>query len=228
MYYIINISFYRVIFLHTKVLGGWDMEQMMVFISAFLVIDAISMTVFANSLWELPQNINKGNIDYHLLRPVSSLFMLSVRDFAADSCVNLFMAFSILIWSLYSYSGEFNGMLVLTFLVLVFFGALLRYLVRMVFIIPTFWFHSGHGLEMIFFNLNRFIERPDRIFKGMVRLILTTVVPFSVMASFPARLLLDGFSISILLHFIVVFLCFTVFISWFWNRGLRAYSSASS
>ncbi len=81
---------------------------------------------------------------------------------------------------------------------------------------------------MLFFQLNRFIERPDAIFKGAVRVILTSVLPFSVMASFPARLFMDGFSWGVFLHFMGVFVGFALFINWFWKKGLRAYSSASS
>ena len=32
----------------------------------------------------MPLAINRGELDYHLIRPVSPLFMLSLRDFAAN------------------------------------------------------------------------------------------------------------------------------------------------
>lgn len=227
-YYGINIGFYRILYIHTDLLGGWRMDQMMIFISGFLVIDAISMTVFANNLWMLPEYINKGELDYYLVRPVSSLFFLSVRDFAANSFVNLLMAVGIMIWTLARYPYPLSAGMILFFVVLIILGALLRYLVRMIFIIPIFWFHSGHGLEAVFFSLNRFIERPDRIFTGAVRVILTTVLPFSVMASFPARMLFEAFDPMILVHFCLVLLFFFIAVSWFWHKGLRAYSSASS
>lgn len=227
-YYAINIAFYAVIFHHTALLGGWDMDQMLVFVSGFLLIDAISMTVFANNLWFLPDAINTGNLDFYLIRPVSSLFMLSVRDFAADSFVNLVMAVVFMIWALGRSRPAFALSSILLFVVLILLGALLRYLLRMVFIIPTFWLHSGKGFDMVFFNLNRFIERPDRIFTGPMRVLLTTLLPFGVMASFPARILLDGFSWGVVLHMTVVTAAFAALVLLLWRRGLAAYSSASS
>ncbi len=227
-YYAINIGFYSLVFMHTDILGGWTMDEMLIFISGFLVIDAISMTVFANNMWMLPEYINKGELDYYLIRPVSSIFFLSLRDFAADSFVNLIMAFGIMIWAINRYPDPLPLHLIATFVFLILLGAFLRYLVRMVFVIPTFWLHSARGFEMIFFHMNRFLERPDRIFTGWVRVILTTVLPFGLMASFPAKLLLDGFELTTLFHFSAIIVMFFFLVKLFWKIGLKAYSSASS
>lgn len=204
------------------------MDQMFIFISGYLFIDAISMTVFANNLWMLPEYINKGDLDYYLVRPVSSLFFLSLRDFDASSFVNLLMALGIMVWSVMRYPEPLSLATIFLFIILIILGAVLRYLVRMMFLIPTFWLHSARGFEMIFFYLNRFIERPDKIFFGWVRILLTSVLPFGLMASFPARLLVDSFSIPILLHFIAVLAFFFFIVQWFWKKGLRVYASASS
>lgn len=228
-YYLINLGFYGVVFLHTDVLGGWTLDEMMIFVAGFLVVDAISMTVFANNLWMLPEYINRGDLDYYLVRPVSSLFFVSLRDFAADSFVNLLMASGIMVWSLMRYPETFPGHRIALFAAMIIVGAILRYFVRMAFIIPTFFTHSGRGFEMVFFHLNRFIERPDRIFYGSVRMILTTILPFCLMASFPARILLEEpFNYRLLAHFAAVTAIFAATVALLWRLGLRAYSSASS
>ncbi len=75
LYYGINIGFYKIIFSHTTALAGWNEPQTMVFVAGFLVVDAINMTVFANNLWMITDYINKGELDYYLLRPVMKLFI---------------------------------------------------------------------------------------------------------------------------------------------------------
>ena len=228
VFYIVNILFYQVIYSHTDLIGGWSREQMMVFVGAFLVVDALSMTLFSNNLMGISFFVNRGDLDYYLIRPVSSLFFLSLRDFAVNSFVNLLMATGILVAALIHYSGPTPPPIVLLFLILILNGTYLRYLVRMCTIIPVFWLHSNRGLEMMFFHLARFLERPDTIFTGPVRLILITAVPFALMVSFPARLLFDGFQGKILLHILIVTAALTAVVLYFWKRGLRAYSSASS
>lgn len=209
-------------------LGGWTEEQALVFAAGYLFLDAINMTVFANNAWLLPIYINRGDLDYHLVRPISSLFFLSVRDFAANSFLNLIMAALLLVWALGRYSGPYGPGDVLLFVVLLFNGAILYHLLRLLTIIPVFWIQWGRGFEQLYWGLSRFMERPDRIFTGWMHRLLTTVLPFSIMASFPARLLLEGFSWPILLQISVVTAFVFVCVVFLWRRGLRAYSSASS
>jgi ABC-type uncharacterized transport system permease subunit len=72
------------------------------------------------------------------------------------------------------------------------------------------------------------MERPDGIFTGWTRRVLVSVFPFCLMASFPARVFLEGPRWGILLHFCAVLTAMCVFVVWLWGKGLRAYSSASS
>jgi len=227
-FYAVNFLFFEVVFRHTDVLGGWSENQMIVFIAAFLVIDGISMTLFSNNLWMLATYVNRGDLDYYLVRPVSSLFVVSLRDFAANSFVNLLMACGIMVWALVRYEGVLTFTGVLLFVVLILNGAYLRYCVRMMTIIPVFWLHSARGLEILFFHMARFVERPDRIFTGATRVILTTVLPFCLMASFPARILLEGVDLGLIAWIAGVTVLFTLVMLVFWSAGLRAYSSASS
>lgn len=227
-FYAVNILFFKVIFLHTSVLGGWTENQMLVFIAGFLLIDAMSMTLFSNNLWVLSMSINRGDLDYHLVRPVSSLFFCSLRDFAANSFLNLVIAVGIFAWALVRYEGPVTVAGTTLFILLLCNGTYLRYCVRMLTIIPAFWLHTSGGLEYVFFHMARFVERPDRIFTGVTRVILTTVLPFSLMVSFPARLFIEGFNVGLFLGILVVTAAFTAVMLVSWKAGLRAYTSASS
>lgn len=228
VYYAINLAFYKIIYLHTPLLGGWGETEMTVFVAGYLFVDALNMTVFANNMWYLPLFINKGELDYYLIRPVPSLFLLSLRDFAANSFVNLLMTFGILLWAFSHYMEPFSFPLFVAFLFFLCCGTYLYYLLRVLFIIPVFWIHSGRGFENLFWGMIRFMERPDGIFTGGVRKIFTFVLPFSLMASFPARLIFERFEPYTLFHFFGVLIAFTLVVLLLWRAGMRVYSSASS
>jgi ABC-type uncharacterized transport system permease subunit len=83
-------------------------------------------------------------------------------------------------------------------------------------------------LHGIFYSMSRFMERPDRIFTGWVRRLLVSVLPFCLIASFPARIFLEGLRWSVLAHFLIVIAGVFGVILFVWNLGLRSYSSASS
>ena len=228
MYYAVNFGFFQLVYGTTAKLGGWRQDETMVFVAIFLLIDAIHMTLFSNNMWVLPLLINKGELDYYLLRPINSLFFVSLRDFAANSFVNLIITMGLLVWALSNYQGEVGWAQIALLIWGVLIGTTVHYLLRILFILPVFWTHSPRGYDGTFHQMARFMERPDRIFSGVVRVVLTTVLPYALVASFPARLFLDGFQIEIALHMAIVTGLFFVFVTWLWSRALKVYSSASS
>ena len=228
VYYAINLIFFAVIYRHTSALGGWDLDQIYVFVCGFLLVDAIHMTVFSNNMWWLPIFINKGDLDYYLVRPVSSLFFLSLRDFAANSFVNLLIAIGLLIWALARYPHPVSTSSLLVYCGFLLAGAVVYYLLHVSFLIPVFWIHSHRGLGELFFGLSKLMERPHQIYLGWVRVLLMTLLPFAVIASVPAHTLFEGLNLAHVVHVSLVIAGLFAFVVWFWNRGLAAYSSASS
>ena len=80
----------------------------------------------------------------------------------------------------------------------------------------------------LFFAASHTIERPDRIFKGAVRKLFVFLLPFSLMASYPAKILIEeGQNTAILTIFGVTIFMFSL-VFFIWKMGLRGYSSASS
>jgi ABC-2 type transport system permease protein len=228
IFYLVNVLFYQVLFQHSGALGGWTESQVMIFISGFLLVDAIQMTIISNGTWMIPVLVNKGELDYYLLRPISSLFFLTTRDFAFNSFINVLVAAGIMVWS-FSLSPEaFPIYKILLFLFLTLNGTYLFFLCRILTLTPVFWTHNGRGLEMIFWTLDKFAERPDGIYRGWVRKILVSIMPFAIISSFPARSLFQGNPWEIASYCVGIVVIMNIITVAVWNLGLKHYSSASS
>jgi ABC-2 type transport system permease protein len=225
---LVNLLFFWLIYQHTPLLGGWTLDQMLVFLGGVFVADAINMTVFSSNIWWFPIFVNKGDLDYHLTRPVAPLFMLSLREFAANSFVNLLVAIGILTWSLARYPGRLGLGPIVMFLVLLLVGTLLHYTLQMLFIIPVFWMQSSMGLREVLFSMEQYITRPLGIFRGWMARILVSILPFALIVSFPTRALFEGFQTTLLLHMLGVTSTGFLLMVLLWRRGLRSYVSASS
>jgi len=222
------LAFFTVIFLHTGMLGGWNLDQVYVFAGVLFVTDAINMTVFSNNMWWFPIHVNKGDLDYYLVRPVSALFFLSLKEFAANSFVNLLIACGILTWALARYPEPIPGAMIALLIVLVGLGVFISYLLNLIFLIPVFWIHNADGVKTLFWNLSSTGGRPHGIYKGWVRRVLTTVLPFALVSSYPVEGLFGGRPAATLMHMAAVALIGSLVAGGFWRLGLRAYSSASS
>ncbi len=228
IFYVVEIAFFMVIYQHTEILGEWNFDQTLVFVCGFLLVDAIHMTVFSNNLWWLPVYVNKGDLDYYLVRPVSSLFFLSLRDFAANSFLNLIIASGLLGWALLRYPEPIPASNLLWYLFLLLNGALLHYTLQMFFLIPVIWLHSNRGLTNAFFTTTKLGERPDKIYPKWTRRILLFVFPLLLMAAIPARVLFEGPRPDLIVLTLGISAFFFLMMVSFWNFALRHYSSASS
>jgi ABC-2 type transport system permease protein len=228
LFYASSMGIFQVIFLHADQLGGWDKNQVMFFMSLYFVVDALAMITTAGSMWNFPKEINKGGFDYYLLRPVSTIFFACFRDINLASIVNLAMALGLLGWSLGQLSIPLSVALFAKLLIAISFGYYFFWIMHLMVILPVFWTHSVDGVRSVYFNLLILGERPDGIYRGFLRKLFVTAIPFSLIASIPARLIFDESWQKHLWHLLGMGVIFAVLIRIFWARGLRAYSSASS
>jgi ABC-2 type transport system permease protein len=228
LWYAVHLAFFTVLFRHTGILGGWNYDEVLVFAATIFFMDALQMTMFSNNLWWFPIFVNKGDLDYYLVRPVSSLFFLSLRDFAANSFLNLLLATGILAWAIGRYPEPLGAGRIGAYFLLQGGGVFLHYTMSMIFILPVFWMQSRAGVRDVYWSLHRLSMRPHRIYTGWMRRLIVSVLPFAFMASYPCMALLEGVTPTLLLHTAAVIgTAFLVMIV-LWKRGLRAYASASS
>jgi ABC-2 type transport system permease protein len=228
IFYIVNIGFYKILYSHTSTLAGWREDQIMVFICSYLMIDALYMTFFSSNMWWLPTFINRGDLDFYLIRPVSSLFFLSLREFSANSLFNLIISFGLMFWALIHYQDPIHPLALIGYFLLLINGSGLHYIIQMFMILPVFWTQSPRGFNDLFFSLGVAMERPDRIYKGWLRILFCFVMPFALIVSFPARLFFESFNSFIFLHLLVISICFWSLLLYLWKIALKNYSSASS
>ena len=228
LWYVVNLAFFAVLYRHTALLGGWDQAQIWVFAGGVFVADAIHMTLFSNNAWWFPTFVNRGDLDYHLLRPVSTLFFVSMRDFAANSFLNLVIAVAILTWALASYPGDLGAGRVALYVAMLLVGAFIHWTVMMLFLVPVFWMQGSSGLREFFWVTDRFMTRPDGLFSGWVRRVLLSFLPLALVVSFPTRVLFEADPWPRVLHLLAVATAAFLALLWLWRRGLKAYSSASS
>lgn len=228
VYAFILIAFYKIIYAHTGMVAGWNQEQMLCFVGACLLIDSFQMTFCSDNLNSLAEKVNKGDLDYYLVRPVAALFILVLREISLNSFLNLLFSFGVFIYYLLPLLAGISITQLITFTLLLLNGSLLYCLTRLIFALPVFWLGQVRGLDTLFYQLYYCVDRPDRVFRGTARLLLTTIIPFCLMASFPSRILFEGNSWGVLTHCLLVSLFLIGLVNFIWRCGLRAYSSASS
>lgn len=227
-FYASLLFFYKVIFHTTHLFAGWTSEQMQIFLATYFLIDAIDMTFIATNLWWLPIYVNRGDLDYHLIRPVSALFFLSLKEFAANSFLNFIITLAYLLWNILHYSCTLTVYNVLSYLLLICNGILMLYLIHFLFIIPIFFTQSPRGLEDLYLSMTRFLQNPEQIYAAPLRWCFKFLLPLSVIVSFPVQFLFNEGNWIKFGQILGITLVYILMIAFLWKKALEKYSSSSS
>lgn len=227
-YYLVALGFFEVIYGHTFDLGGLNQAQARVFITSYLVLDAITMVLFANNLWWFPYAVNKGELDIYLTRPVSTLFFITLRDFSPNSMVNALISFFLLAAALIALPQSPGIHRLLTFGLLLLNGIILFNALHFFCLLFVFWLQSPEGLADLFWGIEKVGERPDGVYSGPIKKIFTYFFPLCLVCSVPTRVLFQEDWQQLTWVILLVSIVFYLTTLFFWNYALKTYSSASS
>lgn len=226
-WYAAQVVTFEVLYRHTERIGDWSLEQTRVFLGILFVIDAIYMIVLHDNFEKLSDRVRKGELDLILAKPVNSQFMVSLQRSATALLGNLSIAIAWLIFSLWQLEG-FNWMRLGWLLLLIPSGVTVLYCCRFLFASSAVIFTKADSMQFIWYQLYKLGMRPDSIYAPWIKFFLLSLFPVAVIASVPARALLDPPAIhiygwAVLLSVILLYLS-----TKYWRFALRYYSSASS
>ena len=226
IFYSVFLGFYQVLYSHTALIGGWNRDQAFVFISGFLIVDALQMTFFADMYHYFQSLCRDGSLDYYLTKPISSWFFAGFRYINFGSLLNVGIAIALWSWAIFQMKSEVSWQSILVYAVLLMASAFLYFLVIFALLMSLFWTESAEGPLSLYFECVNFASRPHHIFKGPIKALLLTMMPFSVFASIPAQAFFDDIGWLSVMHVFGVVAFFLGLNFWLWDRGLRRYGSA--
>ena len=79
---LMNVGFYLIIFQYTKTIGpdsGWDQERFFLFIATTWFINSLVQAFFMPNAQEFSELIRTGGLDFALLKPIDTQFLISFR-----------------------------------------------------------------------------------------------------------------------------------------------------
>lgn len=223
---VLTLSTVSFIFDHVEKIGYWNEHQFLFFISFVLMVNQIHMAFISLNFWMFSEDIIQGTLDFKLLKPVSSIFLVFFRYIRVPTIPNIIFTS----WLIFHYGSKLNfGFLewILIPLLLVL-SLTLMVSLEILMMISNFWLIDGFGinfLRMQFQNLSRW---PDFVFSFYSRKILTFAFPILLVNSAPIRFLFDHSQWLWLVTLVGATLISWVAIYFLWQVGLNRYESASS
>lgn len=225
-----EVGFYSVdlLFNQIHIVAGWTQnEARLLVVIHQMFITSIWIFIMPNLVifWRL---VSQGTLDFHLIKPVSARFLVSMTYFEFDMIPRFVPALIIFAWLLRTSLWIVSWDMWLIFILVFILGMIIFYNFAFMIVLMCFWFTKIDALED-FFNAGISIGKyPADIFKGVSKIVFVYVFPTIFMAAIPAMVILGKGKIE-LLAFCIIFAIASSFVSqWFWNFALKHYSSASS
>ncbi len=210
-----------------KGLAGYSAPQVVLFFLVFTLIDSLTQ-LFFRGVYQFRYRIVSGDFDLDLLKPWPSYLRPIFGHFDLADFITLipFLGFSI--WFIVRNQLFSSILSLLLFLVMLAVSLLVGFAFHLfVCAICVLTTEVDHVI-WIYRDLSMLARFPYDIYQGLVKFLITFVIPIALMFSFPVKTLLGLLSYRII--FLTIFLSFFLvyFSLRFWHWALQQYTSASS
>jgi ABC-2 type transport system permease protein len=225
----LQLSFISVLYLHTDQIGTWTKWQVVMLIGASHFIQQVFQAFFLVNCTNLSELVRSGKLDFLLLLPVNTRFVVSLRQVDLGSFVNATSALGVMVYGACQMHLVPSAVQVLGFLVLCLAGILIHYSLMLLLASISFWTVRAQGIVWGYYNLFQIARMPDEAFQGLFKAVFTFAIPMLLVANVPVRLLVNKLASPYPLALLVVMsvVCFAVS-EWGWRLSIRRYTSASS
>ncbi len=217
-----------IIFSNTETIGGWGFGQLIALLGVFRLVHTMMMALIWPNTEKFNQSIRDGSMDYTLLQPVNSMFLVTFSRITVWRAWDLILSIILIIAGV-NMSGETATLLsILTFGLLTVSGAIVIYSLWIVLIALTFWFTKFDNNVTILQALLDAGRYPVTVYPVWLRILVTFIIPIAVATTVPLQGLRGELNLSRVLMFVAIGIASFLVASQVWKRGLKQYSGASS
>jgi ABC-2 type transport system permease protein len=233
---LMNLGFYLLIFQFTDHIAGWGKYEFFVFIATTMIVNSLVQALFMPNVDEFSELIRTGGLDFALLKPIDTQFLISLARINWSALGNLGVGLALLLYSVaHIEPGTLTLLGAVLYPVYVLCGVAILYAIMITLAATSIWLGRNQSLYDFWFYITNFSRYPMNIYKGdwgtPLRLVFTFLIPILVVINVPAGLLAQPLTKEY-----SYLACFALFATagslwgsrWVFCRALVAYRSASS
>jgi ABC-2 type transport system permease protein len=218
----------NIIFNNTDTIGGWGFGELIALLGVFRLVNTLMIALIWPNTEKFNQSIRDGSMDYTLLQPINSMFLVTFSRITVWRIWDLVLAIVLILIGV-NMSGDITTPLqILTFILLTVSGAIVIYSLWIVLISLTFWFTKFDNNVTILHALLDAGRYPVTVYPAWLRIIVTFVIPVAVATTVPLQALRGDLDIGRILMYMAIGVASFLIASRVWKAGLKQYSGASS
>jgi len=229
-WFALQLGFIAVLYQHTEMIGTWTQWQVVLLVGVSHFIQQIFQAFFLINCANLSELVRTGKMDFLLMLPINTRFIVSLRQVDLGGFVNAASAVAVMVYAVGKLHLMITWPLVLGFLALCCIGICIHYCLMFSLATVSFWTVRAQGIVYGYYNLFNIARMPDDAFpqRGIFRSVFTFVLPVLLVSNVPARLLTDRLTNASGLLLVGLALVCALMSEWIWRMSLKRYRSASS
>lgn len=225
---LVYIFLYVFIFAYIDKVGDWTYERSLILGATFLLVHALNGFLFGQNLKKIAQIIYSGDLDLILVKPISSQFYISLRQFYLRPFVRFILAWVVLGIVLTQTNIKVTLLSFLSYLFLLIISTIIVYSLWFMTCCSVFWIGNIENIYELFNPILRTTALPFDILPGVLKEIVFFVIPLVFITTIPAKVLFGLTSWPTVFYGIFIAGLLLFLSHKLWNFALSRYSSASS
>jgi len=217
-----------IIFNNTTTIGGWGFPELVALLGVFRLVNTMMIALIWPNTEKFNQSIRDGSMDYTILQPVNSMFLVSFSRITVWRVWDLVLAIVLISVGIHLSGDSVTLLQILSFILLAISGVIVIYSLWIVLIALTFWFTKFDNNVTIMQALLDSGRYPVTVYPVWMRIIVTYIIPIAVATTVPLQALRGELNLSRILIFVGIGIVSFLVASQVWKAGLKRYSGASS
>jgi ABC-2 type transport system permease protein len=199
---LMNLGFYLLIFQYTNSIGagtGWGQWEFFAFLATTMIVNSIVQAFFMPNCEDISELIRTGGLDFALLKPIDTQFLISLERVDWSSLANFAAGVVLLVVSLARLATRETEPLVLRpemivlYIFYVLCGVAILYSLMISLSATSIWLGQNRSLYDVWFYITNFSRYPMEIYSGVwgspLQWAGTFIIPVLVVVNVPARII---------------------------------------
>lgn len=242
-----QLTLFEIIYSNVDSINDWTREEYFAFMATGMLINAIVESFFMPNCANFSELIRTGNLDFALLKPIDTQFLISFEKVDIANLNQILLAGGLLGYSLHQMQVPLTVYNVAMYFILIAAGVAFFYSLMIILASTSIWFGRNQGLYDFWFYITVFARYPREIYGSqsdgrtpsefsewaagdVLQFAFSYIVPILLVVTVPARVLLSKpldpnwlVSVAIIAPLLALTVSRAVF-----HWSLKSYRSASS
>lgn len=217
-----------VVFGNRGAVAGWTFPEMLVVLGWFVALKGVLEGTLSPSLLQVVDHVRKGTLDFVLIKPADAQLLVSFANVEPSRVVDLLGAGGIFVYAFHQIGHPPSPAQIALAAILLCTAILVLYSIAILVVSIAFIAVRVDNLLYLFQSVFDVARWPSSVFRGVLAVLFTFVLPLALMTTYPALALLGKLTLQTLFAAVGGSLAFAAIARLIWIASIRRYTSASS